>query len=256
MQVSNHARGHTIESHQHKDHSVDWLHLKMNSLTINLRSFSRNIGLVRVINRFRTNRPYEDRFHKAIEDAIRPGDTAWDIGANVGFYTETFCSRVGPQGCVVAFEPFPESLEQIRERLPDCAWLRLENVALGDEDTLRHLVLSDNSTTHHLDSGTGQDPDARSIPVTVVRGDSVRQRLGGAPNLIKVDVEGFEEEVLSGLSETLSEPNLRAVFVEVHFHLLSQRGQANAPVRIEKMLRAKGFRVAWLDASHLQAIRP
>lgn len=227
----------------------------MNSLTIKLRSFSRSIGLIGAINRFRAARPYEDRFHAAIEKAVRPGDIAWDIGANVGFYTEIFCNLVGPQGSVVAFEPFPESIARIKERLPDCAWLRLENVALGDKDADGRLVLSDASTTHHLTSNGESDPNAQSIAVTVMRGDAVRERLGSAPNLIKVDVEGFEEEVLNGLSQTLSAPSLRAVFVEVHFNLLSRRGQPNAPVRIEKMLRAKGFRVAWLDPSHLQATR-
>lgn len=133
--------------------------------------------------------------------------------------------------------------------------MRLENVALGDEDTAGRIVLSDASTTHHLASDIAGDQNAQSIKVEVVRGDSVCKRLG-PPNLIKVDVEGFEEEVLNGLSQTLSVPDLRGVFVEVHFYLLSQRGQANAPLRIEKMLREKGFHVTWLDSSHLQAKRP
>jgi FkbM family methyltransferase len=224
---------------------------EMNSLTIRLRSFSRNIGLIGLINRFRAARPYEDRFHKAIEAALRPDDTVWDVGANVGFYTEIFCNAVGPQGSVVAFEPFPESIAEIKRRFPDCSWLHIENVALGEKDATGHLALSDSSTTHHL---TSEASEAESIPVEVIRGDAIYERRG-APHLIKIDVEGFEEEVLKGLSRTLSSPELRGVFVEVHFRSLSERGQADAPIRIVKMLRSKGFRVTWLDPSHLQAIR-
>jgi FkbM family methyltransferase len=228
----------------------------MNSFTIKLRSFSRSIGLIGVINRFRAARPYEDRFHQALEAAVRPADVVWDIGANIGFYTQIFCDKVGAQGSVVAFEPFPESVAKIKERLSDCPWLRIENIALGDENTSGRLVLSDASTTHHLASEKASEPDSQSIPVEVIRGDSICEHLGSPPNVIKIDVEGFEEEVLNGLSQTLSHPTLRGVFVEVHFHLLSQRGRANAPVRIEAMLREKGLRVSWLDPSHLQATRP
>jgi FkbM family methyltransferase len=178
----------------------------------------------------------------------------WDIGANVGFYTEIFCDRVGPQGYVVAFEPFPESITKIKERLPDCTWLRIENIALGGKDTIGRLVLSGSSTTHHLTSETSES-GCQSIPIEVRRGDSICERLGKIPNVIKIDVEGFEEEVLNGLSQTLSNLDLRSVFVEVHFRLLSERGQTNAPIRIEKMLREKRLRVTWLDPSHLQATR-
>ncbi len=73
--------------------------------------------------------------------------------------------------------------------------------------------------------------------------------------MIKVDVEGFEEEVLQGMGEMLTSPELRSVLVEVHFMKLELRGKATAPVRIEKLLRDKGFKTNWVDASHLFASR-
>jgi hypothetical protein len=79
--------------------------------------------------------------------------------------------------------------------------------------------------------------------------------LGKTPNVIKVDVEGFEEEVLTGLSETLKSSELRSVLVEVHFMKLENRGRMDAPTRIEKLLRDKSFKTRWVDASHLLATR-
>ena len=73
--------------------------------------------------------------------------------------------------------------------------------------------------------------------------------------MIKVDVEGFEEEVLQGMGEMLTSSELRSVLVEVHFMKLELRGKATAPVRIEKLLRGKGFKTNWVDASHLFATR-
>jgi FkbM family methyltransferase len=75
------------------------------------------------------------------------------------------------------------------------------------------------------------------------------------PSVVKIDTEGFELDVLRGMTELMSKPDLRAVFVEVHFGLLSQRGQAKAPAEIERLLKAADFTTRWVDASHIAAER-
>jgi hypothetical protein len=57
------------------------------------------------------------------------------------------------------------------------------------------------------------------------------------------------------MGETLASSELRSVLVEVHFMKLEQRGLATMPIRIEKLLRGKGFTTNWVDASHLVATR-
>jgi FkbM family methyltransferase len=225
---------------------------------IRARSLARRLGLIRVIHRVRALRPqdYEERVRKALRDAIRTGDVVWDIGANVGFYTEQFCTWVGEQGRVVAFEPFPGSCEQLRERLPNCAWLRVENMALSDVDGTAMLASGENSTTNHLVTEADAVGDSAGlVEVTVRMGDTYAKQGGRMPNVIKLDVEGFEQEVLAGLGQTLRSAELRALLVEVHFAKLEARGQTDAPVAIEKLLRGSGFRVEWVDASHLFATR-
>jgi predicted methyltransferase len=112
---------------------------------IKARSLARKTGVIGLINRLRPSGSYEERVHKALAAAVRPGDLVWDVGANVGVYTEQFCDWVGADGLVVAFEPWAESCARIRERLPDCAWLRVENVALGDTDAQGRLVTESDS---------------------------------------------------------------------------------------------------------------
>ena len=54
----------------------------------------------------------------------------------------------------------------------------------------------------------------------------------------------------------LADSRLRAIFLEVHFALLEQRGKGDAPLHIEQKLRSLGFQIKWLsDRSHLQALR-
>ena len=105
----------------------------MNFLLVRFLSIGRKVGLHRLLYKFRilTYRRYEEPFHRSLKEAIRRGDTVWDVGANVGVYTEQFCEWTGPTGSVVAFEPNPAPMAEIKERLKDCSWLTLENVAIG-----------------------------------------------------------------------------------------------------------------------------
>lgn len=228
----------------------------MNPLLIKARSIARKTGVIGVINRLRPAGSYEEHFHQALVQAVKPGDLVWDVGANVGLYTEQFCQWVGRDGFVVAFEPGIEACESIRERIPNCPWLQIENAALGETDTTGRLVIVEGSVDNHVATDTDSDESAaNSIPVVISRGDTARNRLGRTPNIIKVDVEGFEEEVLLGMGDVLTSPELRSVLVEVHFLKLEVRGRATAPVRIEKLLNSKGFTTNWVDASHLVGTR-
>ena len=73
--------------------------------------------------------------------------------------------------------------------------------------------------------------------------------------MVKIDVEGYEVEVIEGFGPLLHEPSLRALYVEVHFRLLHERGLDDGPARIEELLGSAGFRTQWLDLSHLAAVR-
>jgi hypothetical protein len=75
------------------------------------------------------------------------------------------------------------------------------------------------------------------------------------PNVIKIDVEGYELEVIEGLPRVLSSKELRSVFVEVHFSLLHNRKLDRAPAAILQTLRRHGFQVHWVDPSHIGARR-
>jgi FkbM family methyltransferase len=227
----------------------------VNPWVIKARSLARKTGVIGLINRLRPSGSYEERVHKALAAAVRPGDLVWDVGANVGVYTEQFCDWVGADGLVVAFEPWAESCARIRERLPDCAWLRVENVALGDTDAQGRLVTETESVENHIATEADSLNGAGSFPITIWRGDTASERLGRVPNVIKVDVEGFEEEVLNGMGALLASSTLRSVLTEVHFLKLEKRGRMTAPSRMEKLLKANGFKTRWVDASHLFATR-
>ena len=100
----------------------------------------------------------------------------------------------------------------------------------------------------HIEAGS-------SASVTVVTGDTIVERTGVVPTVVKIDVEGYELEVLKGMRHVLTELSLRAIFCEIHFALLEERGQPFAPIEIERILNEAGFDVRYTDSSHIQAVR-
>jgi FkbM family methyltransferase len=238
---------------------VDDLKLRV---TTEARSLARRIGLIgtigsvkRRIDRVLGTGGYESRFSDALIAAIRPGDVVWDVGANVGIYTATFADRVGERGVVCAFEPVPTCFSALERRTALRGNVRCYPVALGDKAATATMFTSDDplGVTHSMVHDVA---NGRAVTVQVHPGDAlVANATAPLPNVLKIDVEGFEEEVLSGLAQTLADAACRAVFVEVHFAILEKRGARHAPARIKQQLDGYGFDVRWTDASHLAAQR-
>lgn len=229
--------------------------------TAELRALARGLGIIphlnrarSVLQRLRGDTDYEERFSRALMSRVRPGDVVWDIGANIGLYSLQLSEAVGASGKVFAFEPMPTCFAELTQRSQGAPNIQSIQAALGDRIGVAQLAVDDNalSTTNSLFVPSG----SRTVDVRITTGDALVQ--SGeipAPAVLKVDVEGFEEEVLRGLSQTLANPTCRALFCEVHFSILDARGERHAPSRIVQLLRERGFRTRWIDASHLGAER-
>lgn len=224
-----------------------------------LRAVARRAGLVPVIQGLKTlllgKKDYEEAFDFALMNELKSGDVIYDVGANIGDYTERFAQRVGPLGNVVAFEPSPAAAAKIKARCQLYPQVQVLQFALADQDTTMALNLGD-SLDSPVNSLASENASGNSIEVSVRRvGSLVKSENLRKPNLVKIDVEGFEPEVVAGFGDLLLDRTLRAVFVEIHFGILDVRGKRHAPAQIVELLRIKGFRVHWTDASHLVAKR-
>ena len=198
---------------------------------------------------------YEQNFDAIMLSQVCPGDTVWDIGANIGFFTDKFAAASGPSGSVVAFEPSPGAFEALQKSHGGGGRVKLENIALADFDGEADFHVSHDGTdpTNGLFSSR---PDMAVRKVKVLRGDTYRAAHGDlVPTRIKIDVEGYEYEVVKGLQETLKSGPLQSVFIEVHFATLAERGMPEAPTKITGLLRESGFDVRWADSGHIIATR-
>jgi FkbM family methyltransferase len=223
-----------------------------------LRRHPRMQGLlVHALSLGRYGRGYEESFRAAMFSCIRPGDCVWDVGANIGLYSELFAAAVGPTGKITSFEPSPDCVAIIEERRRNSfvttSWEVISG-ALGDNDGDAWLSVAGGSTapSNHLANHAG----ASTVLVREYRADSiVSAGHAAAPAIIKIDVEGFEGEVFDGMTSLLDLPSLRAVCVEVHFGALKERGKPHEPRRLVRLAETHGFTVKWTDASHFIAQR-
>jgi FkbM family methyltransferase len=228
----------------------------VNALTIRARSIARRIGLKKLYYKFVRPSDYEEHVRTALLSRLKPGDVVWDIGANRGHYTKIFCDKTGPTGRVFAFEPVPDTFAELCRNTAEYPWVHNEQLAFGNFDGVSRMVINPlYSVANHLQRDAAESDVANTVEVSVVRGDSFRAALGTTPNLIKIDVEGYEEEVLDGMPDLLSAPQLHVVLIEIHMEVLEKRGRALAPLRIEKLLQSKRLRTKWVDPGHICAER-
>jgi len=149
--------------------------------------------------------------------SIEPA-TVIDVGANKGQFSSFAASR-WPKARILAFEPLPRPAGRYRRVLGDRATLftcalgaaeaRLEMHVASREDSSSLLSLGDRQkSVFHMD-------EVATVPVDVRRLDSVLDGLVTAPALLKVDVQGYEYEVLEGLGNLIG--YIEWIFVETSF---------------------------------------
>lgn len=138
--------------------------------------------------------------------------TVVDVGANKGQFALAAAHRY-PDAKIFSFEPVPEVYRQLQHNTRATPAIATFNCALGNSNgTLEffsHVYSHASSALKVSDLQQQlmpQTADARRIQVVVKRLDSLRAELPlQAPVLLKLDVQGFEKEVLLGASHSLAQ---------------------------------------------------
>lgn len=145
---------------------------------------------------------------RIIMKEVSPGDVVFDIGANVGYYAVPFALSIGPNGRLFAFEPNPRIAERLSAHLELNGLMNVTVVptALGSQNTEMELFVppNDDPGSATLIQDWRKETAVEKHKVSVIRLDDyvVDQDIDRV-DLIKLDVEGFELDVLSGAEHIL-----------------------------------------------------
>jgi len=166
--------------------------------------------------------------------ALRGDSLFVDVGANVGFYSILAGGVVG--GSCVALEPVPQTFERLRENLElndlhDI--VRAQNLGVGSQPGTLRFTSTGGANNHVLAS----DSEDSSIPVTVTSLDDLLADEEDGPTIIKIDVEGWEAEVIRGAAEVLDRSDPMALIIE----LCDGERYGFDEDEIDESLRAYGF---------------
>jgi FkbM family methyltransferase len=153
---------------------------------------------------------------------IRPGDVAYDIGANIGIYSRVMHQWFGAAR-VIAFEPMRDNFALLQRNIALGLLQPIitpHRIALSDADGEEQLQIDDMSSgTAVLSSVSGGQPSigrsefglpALSESVHVVMLDHfIAQHQLARPTMMKIDTEGAEVKVLRGARQTLLDHPVR-----------------------------------------------
>ncbi len=169
--------------------------------------------------------PRLDRELRFLDSLPLAGGVAYDVGGNLGAHSVLLHRLVGPGGQVHVFEPDPYYCQRLLDLqlLNDLPNFEVHSVGLGVEAGSETLVVPDGSRIRMAGTVSADfkatlsgELSQRSMTVRMTSLDAYRAALDlPLPTFLKVDVEGFEKEVLAGAQDTLRHAR-PIIMVEIH----------------------------------------
>ncbi|HTD65127.1 MAG TPA: FkbM family methyltransferase [Candidatus Limnocylindria bacterium] len=196
---------------------------------------------------------YYGVFDKVVPEAIARlldrEETAIEVGANIGQNCSLMARRVGPGGAVLAFEPHPEIVAELRQNAArwdraKFAPIQIEQIALGSANGEALLDCGEEFETNRGSASlrTAVTQGGRRFQVKVARLDEYINNLSQVA-VCKIDVEGHELEVLRGAKQALRRGAIRDIIFEDF---------APQPSPVTEFLQQHGYEVFKLGSGRLK----
>jgi len=204
---------------------------------------------------------YEPATTAFFKEALKPGMTVVDVGANVGYYTLLAARLVGGEGRVYAFEPEPENFALLEKNVQANGFRNVVCLqqAVSDRCGRVPFYLSWGSEAHSLSAEVSST--SRSIEVASTSLDDFFRKEGWPSiDLIKMDIEGAETLALEGMKELIERSNNLSIITE--FSQATTREAGVEPSSVPGRLHGMGFHIRvidevnWLQPRHMFKILP
>jgi FkbM family methyltransferase len=146
---------------------------------------------------------------------LREGDIFYDIGANIGSYTILASGHVAAQ--TFAFEPVPSTFQKLEKNiLVNKIGHLVKAFNLGVSSGRQTLIFTSSfDTVNHVITDSQQNIGENTISVNTIAIDEIADP-NNFPLMVKIDVEGFETEVIKGMVSALANKKLKAIIIELN----------------------------------------
>jgi len=193
----------------------------------------------------RNNKNYEDNVKKIFLDKISEGDIVIDVGANIGYFSLLAAKKIGPTGKIIAVEPLEQANNWLKKNFQINNFENCEvlEVAIGDKQGIMKMYKkSKSSEMAIMDPGISKTNLLVSGEIEIDTLDNIiSKKKIDRVNLLKIDVEGFEYEMLLGCKESFKEKKIQNIICEVHGKYLKNRGIDEQKIYL--LLEENGFKI-------------
>lgn len=177
----------------------------------------------------------EPRCTEFIKKFIKQGEICIDIGANIGYYALLEAKLVGTKGKVYAIEPVQSNFELLEKniKINDYDNIETYRLAIGPKNKIGFINLSDSSNLHSfLKEG---ESNSRTEKIKIITLDDFLKDKP-YPQFVRMDVEGYENEIIKGMKKILEAKKPFKMFIELHSFMIEDGGE-----ELLKALEKAGF---------------
>jgi len=159
------------------------------------------------------NGAWEKHISMMMSRIVGPGDSFFDVGANVGYHSIVAAKMIGETGRVIAFEPNPDVRKILEHNLRrnQCSFVQIEPRAISDGK--ESLSLSVNPKDSGDASLVEDHEGGQRFDVSTISLDDVCREQGYVPKCVKMDIQGMESRAILGAKRMLEVGNVR-LFIE------------------------------------------
>lgn len=159
---------------------------------------------------------------RIIQQTLKTGDVVVDIGANIGYYALMEARLVGKEGVVYGIEPSPKNINLLKKniKLNNFKNLKTYQIGIGDKKGTAKMYVSPHSNLNSLVRQKNRkiintiDIEVRTLD------DFLKDKK--YPDLIRMDVEGYEYSIFKGMKKILSDERQLKLFIELHPHIMKR----------------------------------
>ena len=180
----------------------------------------------------------EEYATKMLPQIIKSGDCVVDIGANMGYYALLESKLVGRNGVVYAIEPVKKTFGILQQNIALNNYGNIEpiNIGIGEKKGIATMFIGNHSNLNSMTIVPGMITEQINVQI-----DSLDHFLAGrkSPKFIRMDVEGYEYDILKGMIGLLNGGEKLTILMELHFHLLDR----HKSTKILNSLKDHGFEI-------------
>jgi len=180
---------------------------------------------------------------ETVRNEIKEGDIIVDIGANIGYYALQESKLVGDKGRVYAIEPVPENFDLLSRNITLNGYSNIVayNLAIGNEIGTVTMNFDPNHRNLSSVKTVNVHPmKGRDIPITTLD-DFLKDKPN--PNVIRMDVEGFERNIIKGMEKTLDKNLPLTLLIEIHFGNTESPAFKAETITMLQTLKDAGFKI-------------